>query len=74
MQTDKINRQSQEIIGIKTLEEILELLRITKEYTSDRNRTTELTLSEEISMILIPAVHNKIAHTVMLKSMVLGLG
>lgn len=54
-----MNRQSQGTTGIETLEEILELLRITKEYASDRNKTTKPATSEDISTA--PAVYNKIA-------------
>jgi len=36
--------------GIEILKEILRLLRITKEYTLDKNRTTELPTLEEMSI------------------------
>jgi len=36
--------------GIEILKEILRLLRITKEYTLDKNRTTELATLEEMSI------------------------
>jgi len=55
-QTDKINRQSQGMRGIKALKEILGLLRVIKEYTLDRNRTTELILLENMSTALTPVV------------------
>jgi len=45
-------------------------LRITEEYVSDRNRITEPTLSEEMSIAPILAVHDKTAQIVMPKSMV----
>jgi len=35
--------------GIEILKEILRLLRITKEYTLDKNRTTEPAILEEMS-------------------------
>ena len=56
--------------GIEVLEEILGSLKITEEYVSDRNRITEPTLSEEMSIAPILAVHDKTAQTVMPKSMV----
>jgi len=37
---------------IETLKEILRLLRITKEYTLDKNRTTELATLEGMSTAL----------------------
>jgi len=46
--------------GIETLEEILELLRITKDYISNKNRTTK-PASEEMLTALIPAVYDEIA-------------
>jgi len=45
--------------NIEALKEILESLRITEEYTSDGNKTIELTSSEEMLMVSIPAVHNE---------------
>jgi len=51
----------------------LRLLRITEEYTSNENKTTELALSEEMSTVLIPAVYNGIAQIVIPKSIVLDL-
>ena len=59
-----MDRYSQETIGIKTLEEILELLRITEEYILNRNRTTELALSKEMLTVPILAIYNEIAQTV----------
>jgi len=53
-----MNRHRQEAISIETLEEILESLRITKEYVSDKNRNIELVLED---MLTAPAVHNKVA-------------
>ena len=47
--------------NIEALKEILESLRITEEYTSDRNRITEPTSSREMLMVSIPVVYNKIA-------------
>jgi len=57
-----MDRHSQEITGIKTLEEILGSLRIIKEYISNKNRTTKPALSEEISIppILIVKQHRKL--------------
>jgi len=55
-----MDKHNQEAISIEVLKEILGLLRITKEYALDRNRTIELT-SEEMLTVPIPAVHNKIA-------------
>ena len=49
------------------------LLRITEEYTSNENKTTELALSEEMSTVLIPAVYNGIAQIVIQKSIFLDL-
>ena len=66
-----MNRQSQGTTGIETLEEILELLRITKEYASDRNKTTKPATSEDISTA--PAVYNKIAQAIMPKSIISDL-
>ncbi len=43
-------------------------MRITEEYISNRNRTTELVLLEEISIVPKPVVYNE---TVILKNMVL---
>ena len=51
----------------------MRLLRITEEYTSNENKTTELALSEEMSTVLIPAVYNGIAQIVIPKSIVLDL-
>jgi len=46
-------------------------LRITEEYASNENRTTELALLKKISTISIPTVHNKVAQAIIPKSMVL---
>jgi len=43
---------------IETLEEILELLRITKDYTLDKNKTTK-PASEEMLTVPILAVYDK---------------
>ena len=56
-----MDRQSQETIDIEALEEILESLKITEEYTSDRNRTTESATSEEMLTAPIPVVYDKTA-------------
>ena len=64
-----MDRHSQETTGIETLEEILRLLRIMKNYISNRNRITKLA-SKEILIIPILAVYNKMAQTAMLKSMI----
>jgi len=62
-------RQSQD--SIKILSEVLELLRITKEYASEENRTTEPATLEtkEMSTALALAVYNT-EQAVMLKSIV----
>ena len=44
------------------IEEILESLKITEEYTSDRNRTTESATSEEMLTAPIPVVYDKTAY------------
>ena len=54
--------------GIEALKGILGSLRITEEYGSDRNRTTELASSEEMLTALTLAVYNKTAQAVMQKS------
>ena len=72
-QTNKTDSQSQRTTDIEILEKILGLLRITEEYISDKNRTTELASSEEMSIVSIPAVYNEIAQIVVLKSMVSDL-
>ena len=69
-----MNRQSQETTNIEALEKILGSLRITEEYTSDRNKTIELALSEEILTTYTPVVYNEIVQAVMPKSMVPNLG
>jgi len=43
-----VDRHSQRTTGIEVLEEILGLLRITEDYTSNRNKTTELALKEKL--------------------------
>jgi len=64
-----MNRQSQD--SIETLKEILGLLRITKDYALDGNRTTEVALEEMLmAPAPAPAFHNELAQTVILKSMV----
>ena len=55
---------------IEALEELLESLKIIEEYALNRNRTTEPTLSEEMSTAPTLAVYNKAAQTVIPKSMV----
>jgi len=52
----------------------LGLLKITEEYVLDENRTTEPASSKEMLIVLTLAVYNKIAQTIMLKSMVPDLG
>jgi len=47
--------------SIKALEEILELLKITKRYVLDKNKTTEPASLEEILTVPIPVVYNGIA-------------
>ena len=65
----------QSLDSIEALEEILGSLRITKEYTSDGNRTTELAILEiSGEMSMVPAEYYEIAQTVMPKSMVLDPG
>ena len=54
-----MDKYSQEIIDIEVLKEILRSFRITKKYVSDRNRTTEPALLEEMSIVSILAVYNK---------------
>ena len=51
----------------------MELLRITEDYTSDRNRITEIAL-EDMLTAPAPVVHNETAWVVILKSMVLSPG
>jgi len=48
----------------------LVLLRVTKEYTLDENKTTEPVLSKEMSVAPTLAVYNKTTQVVMQKSMV----
>jgi len=55
-----MDKQSQETTGIETLKEILELLRITQEYISDRNRTIKPALEEISTTLILVVVHNKI--------------
>ena len=71
-QTDKMDRHRQEAIDIEVLKEILGLLRITKEYASDRNKTTQI-LIDEVSIALAPEVYNNIKQTVIPKSIILDL-
>ena len=54
-----MDRYRQEAIGIEVLGEILRLLRITGEYTSDKNRTIEI-LIDKVSTVLAPKVYNNI--------------
>jgi len=63
-------RQSHD--SIKALSEILRLLRITKEYVLEENRTIELVIleTEEMSTAPVLAVYNRTEQTVMPKSMV----
>jgi len=68
-----MNRHSQEATGIKVLKEILGSLKITKDYISDGNRTTESAL-EEMLTILALVSYNKTTQTVMSKIMVLDPG
>ena len=63
-----MNRHNQITTDIKALEEILELLRITKEYVSDINRTIELLLLEEMLTALTLAVYDATVQTVMLRA------
>jgi len=58
---DKTNIHNQEIIGIETLEKILELLRITKENVSYRNKTIKLALLEKMLTALMLVIYNKTA-------------
>ena len=53
--------------GIEILKEILRLLKITKEYTLDKNRTTEPAILEEMSTA---SATTEIVQTVIPKSMV----
>lgn len=71
LQINKTDRP--EATDIETLEEILESLRITKEYILNRNSITELAL-ENILTMLILAVYNKNIQAVILKSIVLDPG
>ena len=61
------------MVDIETLEEILELLRITKEYILEKNRIIEPKSSKEMSTVFVLAIYNKTVQTVMLKSMVSDL-
>ena len=69
-----MDRYSQGTTDIEALKKILESLRITKEYASDKNRTIELVSSEEMLTASTIAVYNETAQTVIPKSMVLDLG
>jgi len=51
----------------------LESLKITEEYVSNRNRTTELALSEEMLAVPTLVVYDEIAQAVILKSIVSDL-
>ena len=62
-----MNWQYQEI-NIEVLEEILRLLRITKEYALDKNRTTEPETLEE-NILTVPVLV-EIVQAVILKSIV----
>ena len=53
---------------------ILRLLRIIKEYISDKNRTTKTEILEEIILIVLALVLVVLELVVMLKSMVLNPG
>ena len=55
------------------MEEILESLRITKEYVLDRNRAMEISI-DKVSTVPTPEVYNNIKYIVMLKSMILDPG
>ena len=59
---------------MRYLKEILKLLRITKEYISDKNRTTKTEILEEIILIVLALVLVVLELVVMLKSMVLNPG
>ena len=61
---------------IEALLEVLGLLRIIKEYTSEENRTTELAIPEieEMLIVLVPVVYNGIEQVVMPKSIVSDSG
>jgi len=63
-----MDRQNQGTTGTKALEKILGSLKITKEYALDGNKTIEPALSEEMSTA--PVVYDKMAQTVMSKSIV----
>ena len=54
-----MDRYKQEAIGIEALGEILGLLRITEEYASDRNRTTEI-LIDKVLTAPAPKFYNNI--------------
>jgi len=53
-----MDRYSQRITSIEILKEILELLKITEKYASDRNRTTK---SEKMLIVLTLVIHNETA-------------
>ena len=71
LQINKTDRP--EATDIETLEEILESLRITKEYILNRNSITELAL-ENILTMLILAVYNKNIQAVILYSIFVVYG
>ena len=56
-----MDRHSQGTTDIEALKKILESLRITKEYASDKNRTIELVSSEEMLTASTLAVYNETA-------------
>ena len=56
-----MDRYSQGTTDIEALKKILESLRITKEYASDKNRTIELVSSEEMLTASTIAVYNETA-------------
>jgi len=51
-----MDRQSQGTTEFKTIEEILGSLKITEEYALDENKSTKLTLSEEMLIVFIPVI------------------
>jgi len=68
-----MNRHSQEATGIKVLKEILGSLKITEDYVSDGNRTTESALEEMLTTLAL-VLYNKTTQAVMPKIMVLDPG
>ena len=71
LQIDKTDRL--EATDIEILEEILESLRITKEYILNGNSIIELALENMLTTLTL-AVHNENIQAVILKSMVLDPG